>query len=287
VGKVIAVISKIVSMQSSFTVSENEIAQYVMNNAETVVTNTISAIAKKTNTSEASINRFCKKLGFKGFNSFKISLAQDNFFNSSMRENSEGESDGLISSMNSDYRQMIKSTSAMVDESVFTIAAEAVKEARIVYIFSYSSTAFVAGELGFKLAAIGKNAKVVTDVDLMRISAVNIEPLDLAVVIAPTLLTRELYPVVSSCKERGAKVLAITSYDSPKLNSLVDFKFVTSDKITTQNSLVMSNSLMFLFVVDVLFSAMLKDDKAMRAKKLASDAAMRSGQVLDNYMVEY
>ena len=57
------VIAKIISMQQSFTVSENEIAQYVMNNANTVVTSTITAIAKNTDTSEASINRFCKKIG--------------------------------------------------------------------------------------------------------------------------------------------------------------------------------------------------------------------------------
>ena len=69
------VISKIVAMQQSFTVSENEIAQYVIHNANAVVASTITTIAQNTNTSEASINRFCKKIGFKGFNAFKIALA--------------------------------------------------------------------------------------------------------------------------------------------------------------------------------------------------------------------
>ena len=64
------VISKIVAMQQSFTVSENEIAQYVIHNADAVVASTITTIAQNTNTSEASINRFCKKIGFKGFNAF-------------------------------------------------------------------------------------------------------------------------------------------------------------------------------------------------------------------------
>ena len=77
-----AVIAKIVSMQQSLTVSESEIAQYVINNVDTVATSTITAVARNTNTSEASINRFCKKIGYKGFNSFKVALAQENFYNS-------------------------------------------------------------------------------------------------------------------------------------------------------------------------------------------------------------
>ena len=56
-----AVIAKIISMQSSLTVSENEIAQYVINHPDQVVVSTITAAAQSTHTSEASINRFCKK----------------------------------------------------------------------------------------------------------------------------------------------------------------------------------------------------------------------------------
>ena len=43
-----AVIAKIISMQPNFTVSENEIAQYVMNHTDSIITSTISVIAKET-----------------------------------------------------------------------------------------------------------------------------------------------------------------------------------------------------------------------------------------------
>ena len=75
--KISPVISKIISMQISFTMSESEIAQYVIRQPEKVINSTITAVAKHTGTSEASINRFCKKIGYKGFNGFKIALAQE------------------------------------------------------------------------------------------------------------------------------------------------------------------------------------------------------------------
>ena len=49
-----AVIAKIISMQSSLTVSENEIAQYVINNPDQVVASTITATAQNTHTSSAA-----------------------------------------------------------------------------------------------------------------------------------------------------------------------------------------------------------------------------------------
>lgn len=281
-----AVISKIISMQNSLTVIENEIAQYVMNNAEEVVTSTITAIAKSTNTSEASINRFCKKLGFKGFNSFKIALAQENFYNS-MKEKAEPYDASFIASISRDYRQMIMNTSAMLDEDILTKAVAGIKAAASVYIFAYANTAFIAYEMEFKLCTVGINAKAITDLSIMRISVSNIRKTDLAIVIAPTLLMRDIYHVVTSCKDRGAQVLAITSYDSPKLNDLVDYRFVASDKITARNSLSLSNNIIFLFVIDVLFSMLLESDKGLRQKKLNSDAVMGTNQILDNYILEY
>ncbi len=98
---------------------------------------------------------------------------------------------------------------------------------------------------------------------------------------------KDIFQVVTICKDRGAHVLTITSFDSPKLNDLSDFKFITSDKITARNSIALSNNLLFLYVADVLYSALLSGDKALRQKKLNSDAMLGASQMADNYMLEY
>ena len=56
-----AVLLKIKSLESTFTTSEYEISQFVTEHPDFVIANTITTLAKKINTSEASINRFCKK----------------------------------------------------------------------------------------------------------------------------------------------------------------------------------------------------------------------------------
>lgn len=281
-----AVIAKIISVQPSLTVSENEIAQYVINNPDKVVASTITAIAQSTRTSEASINRFCKKIGFKGFNSFKVALAQDNFYNS-RREAEPASQDSFIATVSQDYRHMLVNTTAMLDEHQIFRAAVELRKAAHIYIFSMSYTRFVAQELEFRLGLVGLYAKAVNDLHDARILAGGAGREDVVLVIAPTLLVRELYQAITVCRENGAVVISITSYDSPKLGSLIDYKFIISDKITTQNSVSISNNLMFLYVTDVLYCALLDRDKSLKQRRLNSDSILDSQHRMDNSFFEF
>lgn len=281
------VISKIVSLQHSFTMSENEISQYVINHADQVVSNTITTIAKETGTSEASINRFCKKIGYKGFNGFKIALAQENFYNNMMKQNSPSIDNGIVSSVTADYRQMLMNTSAMLDEATVIAAVSAIKSAKNIHIFSLSNVSLIARELQFKFDQIGIHSKSYTDIIDMRIQSTNIVAEDLSIFIAPTIMMRDIYQIANASLERGAKNLTITSYDSPKLNDISDYKFIISDKIVAYNSVSLSNNLMFLYVIDIIYTALLGSDKLLRQKKMNSDAIINNNQMMDAYGFDY
>lgn len=280
------VIAKIISMQQSFTVSENEIAQYVMNNANTVVTSTITTIAKNTDTSEASINRFCKKIGYKGFNSFKVALAQGSFFNSMQAVEATGQ-DSLVASISRDYSNMLLNTTAMLDENQVLKAAKALKAAAHIYIFSNSLTALVAKELELRLGMVGIHAKAVTDIGDIRIYSGNVTRDDFVIAVAPSLLIRDFYNAIIVCRDNGAGLLSITSYDSPKLAGIIDYKFIISDKITTRYSVSISNTLMYLYVADVLYCALLESDKSLKQRRINSDSILSSQQQMDNFFFEY
>ena len=62
--------------QDSLTKSGTIIADYLTKHAEEAQFLSISSLAKACNMAEATIYRFCKQLGFEGYNEMKISLAQ-------------------------------------------------------------------------------------------------------------------------------------------------------------------------------------------------------------------
>ena len=148
------VVLKIISLESSFTSSEYEISQFVINNPDYVIANSISELANKINTSEASINRFCRKVGFKGFNKFKMALAQSNTQLDRMSEN-EVDADNLLDYITYDYQQMILSTCALLEKEDVEEVASLIPLASKVFMYPIYTTSFVVGEFSFKLRQLG------------------------------------------------------------------------------------------------------------------------------------
>ena len=57
--------------------AEKKIAKYILNNHKLVVDMTVSELAKASDVSVASVSRFCRKVGLKGFHQLKIGLAKE------------------------------------------------------------------------------------------------------------------------------------------------------------------------------------------------------------------
>ena len=85
---------KIMGSMHLLTNSESKIAKYVLDNFNETLNYNVSELADKAGVSDASVVRFCKSLGYKGFQDFKISAAQDilprdRYFNPSLEQNDD------------------------------------------------------------------------------------------------------------------------------------------------------------------------------------------------------
>ncbi len=280
-----AVVSKIISMNPSFTKSEAEIAQYVINNQETVAYNTITTIAKNTNTSEASINRFCKKVGYKGFNGLKVALVQETFYNS-MLSKEAGKGDGIIDTVSHDYTNLLISTASMLDKNVIERAVDAIRAAGRIFILGFDTTQIVADDFSLKLSMCGiQSHQVSLSCQIKTLSSI-VNHDDLVVAIVPTVLMKDIFQTLYACKAKKANVLTISSFDSPKLNNISDFKFITSDKITTTNAIGLSNNIVYLYVTDIIYCALLEKDKTLMKLKIENEARLMDQIQMEHYMLE-
>uniref|UniRef100_UPI003F4E8896 MurR/RpiR family transcriptional regulator n=1 Tax=Klebsiella pneumoniae TaxID=573 RepID=UPI003F4E8896 len=53
------------------------IVVFIQNNKEEIIHLSITEVAERSETSESSVVRLCKRLGYKGFQDFKIHLAKE------------------------------------------------------------------------------------------------------------------------------------------------------------------------------------------------------------------
>ncbi|MDF2681881.1 MAG: transcriptional regulator, partial [Brevibacillus sp.] len=68
---------QIQSLQPSFTKSEQKVAQIVLTQTESVIYSSVIDLAEKAEVGETTVLRFCRKIGFRGYQEFKLALAQE------------------------------------------------------------------------------------------------------------------------------------------------------------------------------------------------------------------
>ena len=70
------ILEQIHAFHFQFTAAEQRIADYVLAQYEQVQFRSITQLADECGTADATVSRFCRRLGLKGFNAFKIELAK-------------------------------------------------------------------------------------------------------------------------------------------------------------------------------------------------------------------
>ena len=71
------ILDNLVNGEVKLSKSEKWIALSVLNNPSKVINQSITSLAEDAGVSLPTVNRFCKKLGFDGYPSFKIQIAQE------------------------------------------------------------------------------------------------------------------------------------------------------------------------------------------------------------------
>ena len=69
------ILDRVIQNYHFFTRSENKVADYILKAKQEIQSMTISELAANCGVAEATVTRFCRSLGCKGFHDFKIAVA--------------------------------------------------------------------------------------------------------------------------------------------------------------------------------------------------------------------
>ena len=76
-GETRSALGVICSSYDEFFEAEKKIADFMMEHKAEVVDMTVGELARASGTSDATVSRFCRRCGFKGFHSLKLALARE------------------------------------------------------------------------------------------------------------------------------------------------------------------------------------------------------------------
>ena len=215
----------------SFRTSEKRVAKFVQHNAEEVITLSIQGLAKKCSTSDATVLRFCRSLGYFGFSDFKTALVTVLLKHG---RKTDLEIDPTLEPNNKKdlylktFQERIDSTIRNCNyEHVLTISKRLANAGKII-IIGLGGSAGVAHILCDSLCSLGLYCVCPTDPSIIH----NLVPLlkdnDILIGISYSGEAEEVVSSLLTAKEHGIFTTGITNFSPSPLSNTADITLMTS-----------------------------------------------------------
>lgn len=275
----------IVSLDHEFTKSEKKVAKIVLDKTEDVIYSTITDLSDLADVGEATIIRFCRKLGFKGYQGFKMTLAQEitmNQKNGTILLNSpiatEDTIDVIAQKFYNVSERALKETLMLLDYQLLENVADVVKNSKRVFFFGVGFSGISAIEAKFKFMQIGLSSDAYTDNHFMAMVSSTLEAGDVAIGISHSGSAVETVKALKIAKANGATTIAITHHAKSPITKEADYTLLNGSKEGPFQGGAIGTKIAQLFVLDLIYTqvVMLNEEKAIELKKKARDAVQEN-----------
>lgn len=244
----------------SFHASEISIAEAVLQNPLAASKMNISQIAERSGTSVASVVRFCKTVGFKGYPEFRMALIGQLSRQSGLEYSPELDSgitlqdsaEEVIRKIAQSDALAIQTTAERLDVEVFKKTVQAWDKAQTIGIVGFASSSYVAMDLQLKLNRLGKNAIAWSDFHTALTSISVLKTGDVVVAISHSGTTVDIIEVMNEFKNRGIVIILITNALRSPATVIADLTLFTSARETLFRSGATASRIAQLTVVDCL-----------------------------------
>lgn len=250
-------IEKIHAIINNLKPSEKKIAEFILENPQDISELPISELAKKCGTSDASVVRFCRTLGYKGYQDLKIKISSDIVFKTRKIQgvvNTDDDVETIIAKISKNNMRAIESTMDVIDREEVKKASDVLLKASKVDFYGVGASAFVALDAMHKFMRINKACTAYLDAHMQLASAANLTKDDVAVGISYSGQTADTVDALRLAKNAGATTICITRFGNSPITGVSDIKlFVTANEAVFRSG-AMASRMAQLNVIDILFS---------------------------------
>lgn len=244
--------------------SEKCIADFILEIGIKIDKYSTRNLAESTYTSPATVIRFCKKLGFSGFDEFKESFIKEiNYLNQQSGKIDVNfpfsKDDTLMKAANNIshlYMDTIQDTMSLVDYDSLQKAITIIKYSDCISIFSAGTLLNQAESFKEKMMKIGKRVSISNNLNYQLYEVECLTSRDIAIIISYSGETEKIIEIARECKKRSIQIIAITSFGENTLSQYASCKLVLSTKESLfQNLGDFSTHISLNLILDILYSS--------------------------------
>lgn len=264
--------------------SEKRVAQVILSDPREAVHYSITQLAEKAEVSDATVVKFCKRLGYKGYQEFKIMLAQDVAVKPQLIHG-EVEPGNDVQTIKEKIFQAnisaLQETAQVLETEALERAVQALANAGEIHFYGVGASGIVALDAEQKFSRIGLRASAFLDTHLQIARAVHLREGDVAVCLSFSGETVEIVEALRAAKQAGALTIAITSFSGSTLAREADVLLLTSTQQNLFRSGAIASRLTQLSTIDVLFIAVALVDHERAQEAIEKTRAILSQRRLE------
>ncbi|QBJ91104.1 MurR/RpiR family transcriptional regulator [Streptomyces seoulensis] len=253
--------AKVRTLTPSMTRSMQRVAEAVAGDPAGCAALTVTGLAELTGTSEATVVRTARILGYPGYRDLRLALA-----GLAARQESgsapaittdiavDDPLTDVVAKLAYEEQQTLADTAAGLDTAQLGAAVTALAAARRTDVYGIGASGLVAQDLTQKLLRIGLVAHAPGDPHLAVTNAVQLRAGDVAIAITHSGSTGDVIEPLRTAFERGAATIAITGRPDSPVTQYADHVLTTATSRESElRPAAMSSRTGQLLVVDCLF----------------------------------
>ena len=235
-----------------------KVADVILRQPEMAIYASVNEVAAVSTVSEATVMRFCRILGFKGFQDFKIALAREMVIPSPRfyeEVGDEGEDEVAI------VRKVFQTNGVALQDTLEILEIEAMKEAaqllltaRQIMVVGVGGSGPAVTYAGNRFLLLGLKAYMCTDFYLMLMAASMLSRQDVVLAISNLGTTREIVETAGIAREKMARVICITNNSLSPLARMSNPVLVTASREVTLPEEAVASLICQIAILDALFA---------------------------------
>jgi len=247
--------------------AERRVADAILTAPGEAVEKTISEIAVQCRTSETTVVRFCRSVGFKGYPELRLALAgQLALTRAVLGTDIELAADitpddplkQVVGKLGYAERRAIEDTLDQLDLTVLDQVINAIGAARRIHVYGLGASGLAAQDLQEKLLRIDLMAYLVPDPHLALGTAALLGPADVALAVSHSGETADAVTFTGTAAERGATTVAITNSPRSPVAQVASLVLTTAVRETVLRSGAMASRIAQLAIVDCVYLGVLQ-----------------------------
>lgn len=242
------------SRYADFSAKERAIADHILENPAEAVHPSIDQLAETIGISESTLVRFVRKLGYTGYQRFRIALATETVTPTSrVYEMDIDAMEDPFELIFANAMNTLTLTKRVLDRHAIGVAGSILSDAKRVLLFGLGGSNIIAQDAFHKFIRIGIDCVVSEDFHLQLMVASQADNDCAAILFSHTGTNMDTLALAEELKQRACKVIVVTTSAKSVLARMADVVLSVAVASTSYVSEAFTARIAQLMVVDLLY----------------------------------